>query len=253
MHTMTSRPHIVADSTESANTDDEPEPERSLGPWNSGSPVDALQAVVRELSRGGSSCTARVKSHHELGTAEVYRQRLSRSLLVTGTTPMASELRKLINDGAAPGWTLQPLPGTRTPLDALAPHLLRLSGTVRYRNLLARSGFAYVEEIAALSDQCLLDIRNGGPKFIETVRHAIRLLGLEPAPAATVTIDSSAPETQQPPVLEPAVLEALRTAAAWAVTETGADTMEDLIHQALQILDDLRRDHLRRGKVLGIF
>jgi hypothetical protein len=33
-----------------------------------------------------------------------------------------------------------------------------------------RSGFAYAEEVAAIPDECLLDLRNGGLKFLAAVR-----------------------------------------------------------------------------------
>lgn len=222
--------------------------EEERDPSRSESPEAALQAVVRQLRDPDSSCEVGARYHSEHGAAVAYRRGYSRSLLIIGDSRMASELRKLISVGAAPGWDLYPLPPTRTPIKALNRQLHRLSGSVRHGNLLLRSGFAYAEEVAALSDQCLFDIPQGGERFVRTIREGIRILGLEqPEP---VTIDSGPPESQQPTVLQAADLDALRTAAAWAVTEAGASTLGDLLLQVSRsprLPPDIARawDHLR--------
>ena len=47
------------------------------------------------------------------------------------------------------GWELHPVQAGRTPLGVLAEPLFAVSGTVRYYNILARSDFCTVEELAA--------------------------------------------------------------------------------------------------------
>ena len=152
-------------------------------PWAAESAEQALQETIRYLSTSPVqlSCCAGLRSG-ELGGALVFRIHPARSLLIIGATAMAAELRRLTAAGAAPGWDLHPVPDGHTPLHALAAPLLLLSGSNRYYNLLDRSGFAYVEEVAAAPDICLLGLRNAGTRFVATVRQATR--ELDPAPAA---------------------------------------------------------------------
>jgi hypothetical protein len=198
--------------------------------WGSESPRDALHSAVCELSsaRQQLSCSARLRSG-DVGTAVVFRAWPARSLHVVGVSPLAAELRRLIAAGEAPGWELHPVPGERTPLHALAAPLLRLSGGNRYFNLLDRSGFGYVEEIAATPDECLLDLRNGGPKFLAAVRQAISELW----PDLVAVPGDAAPGGREPgrrplPVLASETLRAVQVVAAWAVAEHGASTAGDL-------------------------
>jgi hypothetical protein len=199
------------------------------GPWNSESPQDALRSAVREFSAGQLTCQARLRSG-ELGEAVVFRAWPARSLHVAGASPLADELRKLVTAGHAPGWELHPVPGGRTALHALAVPLHRMSGSRRFFNLLDRSGFAFVEEVAATPDECLLDLRNGGPRFLAAVRQAISGLGLSAAAPAGST-DPVGQERGLPssPVLTPGSLQALQVVAAWAVSEQGARIAADLI------------------------
>jgi hypothetical protein len=151
-------------------------------PWAAESAEQALQETIRYLSASPAklSCCAGLRSG-ELGGALVFRTR-PRSFLIIGATEMAAELRRLTSAGAAPGWDLHPVPDGHTPLHALAAPLLRLSGSNRYYNLLDRFGFAYVEEVAAAPDICLLGLRNAGVRFLAVVRQATS--ELDPAPAA---------------------------------------------------------------------
>jgi hypothetical protein len=145
-----------------------------------------------------------------------------------GASPLAAELRRLIAAGAEPGWQLHPVPGGRTALHVLAAPLSRLSGSSRYFSLLDRSGFAYVEEVAATPDECLLGLRNGGPKFLAAVRQVISELG----PGTTVVGDAAAngrePGHHPVPVLEPGTLRAVQVVAAWAVAEQVGRAAGDL-------------------------
>jgi hypothetical protein len=150
-------------------------------------------------------------------------------LHVVGASPLAAELRRLIAAGEEPGWELHPVPGGRTPLHALSAPLDRLSGSSRYFNLLDRSGFAFVEEVAATPDECLLGLRNGGPKFLAAVRQVTSEL----RPGTAAAAGHAAPDGRNPglwplPVFAPGTLRAVQVVAAWAVSERGARTAADL-------------------------
>jgi hypothetical protein len=200
----------------------------SPGPWGSATPRDALRDVIGELSVVRRlSCRVRLRSG-ELGTAEVFRAWPDRSLHVVGASPLAGELRMLIEAGAEPGWQLHPVPGGRTPVPALAVPLHRLSGSSRFFNLLDRSGFSCVEEVAATPDECLLGLYNGGPKFLAAVRQVISDLSPHAAVGGTAAQDSRERGDPRLPVLAPVTLRALQIAAAWAVTEEDARTAADL-------------------------
>lgn len=92
---------------------------------------------------------------------------------VIGNSAAADRTRRAMAEGAVHGWTLHPLPDTRTPLHVLHPML-----TTRYYGLLSRSDYATVEEVAATPDIALLDLRGAGPKFITAIRAAIADLHL---------------------------------------------------------------------------
>ena len=47
---------------------------------------------------------------------------------------------------------------------------MRLARELFDHRLQDRSGFAYAEEVAAIPDECLLDLLNGGLKFLAAVR-----------------------------------------------------------------------------------
>ena len=124
-----------------------------------------------------------------MGSVLVFRPWPARALHIVGQSPLAGEFRRLITSGAAPGWHLHPVPQCRTPLDVLAGPLLRRTGSRRFYNILDRHGFAYVEEVAATPDACLLELRNSGPRMIAAVRAVISELG--PADALTGTAGTS--------------------------------------------------------------
>jgi hypothetical protein len=133
--------------------------------------------------------------------------------------------------GAAPGWELHPVPGGRTALHVLAAPLYRLSGQPRFYNLLDRAGFAWVEEVAATPEICLLELRNSGPKFIAAMRRAISELGIDDAagrPDGAGEHQDPAPASS-PPALPAEVARALHLAARWAVAERGASTFGDIL------------------------
>ena len=135
-------------------------------------PEQELQIIVRYLSRAGRSAGAG-SEHGPLGRALVFRPWSVRSLHVVGESQLATEFRRLITTGAVSGWALHPVSARRTPLRVLAGPLHSLSGSNRFYNLLEREGFAYVEEVAATPEGCLLELRNAGPRFIATLRRVI--------------------------------------------------------------------------------
>lgn len=200
---------------------DEPD---SVRPWPLGgeSALDGLRSLAREFSspRQPLWCPASLRSVAS-GKVQVFRVRPGQSMHVVGVSPLAAELRRLLMAGAEPGWELHPVPGGRTPLHTLAALLRHLSGNGRFYNLLDRSGFVYVEEVAATPDECLMDLRNGGPGFVAAVRQAISEL----TPGAASPADDKEPLR----ALSSATLRALKVVAAWAVSEQGARTAGDLI------------------------
>jgi len=197
-------------------------------PWNSATPRDALRNAIAELSIVRRlSCPVRLRSG-ELGTAVVFRAWPAPSLHVVGASPLAAELRTLIEAGQEPGWQLHPVPGGRTPLQALAVPLHRLSGSNRFFNLLDRSGFSCLEEVAATPDECLLDLYNGGPKFLAAVRQVTSDLDPQAAAGGTAAHDNRERDDPRLPVPAPGTLRALQVAAAWAVTQEQARTAADL-------------------------
>lgn len=200
-------------------------------PWDSDSALATLQSLAREFSspRQPLWCPASLRSGAS-GKAQVFRVRPGQSMHVVGASPLAAELRRLLTAGAEPGWELHPVPGGRTPLRVLAGPLRRLSGNRRFFNLLDRSGFAYVEEVAATPDECLTDLGNSGPGLVAAVRQVIGELEPDTAsPADGLAPDGREPGTGPLPALSAATLRALKVVAAWAVAERGARTAGDLI------------------------
>jgi hypothetical protein len=199
-------------------------------PWASENALDALRSLVKEFSSARQPlwCPASLRSGAS-GTAHIFHVRTRPSMHVVGASPLAAELRRLLTDGAEPGWELHPVAGGPTPLHVLAAPLRRLSGNGRFYNLLDRSGFAYVEEVAATPEECLADLRNGGPRFVAAVRQAISEVTAGAAtPAADAAPDDREPGTRPLPALAPATLRALQVTAAWAVAEQGARSAGDL-------------------------
>ncbi len=196
-------------------------------------PEEQLRTVVARLSGGHELSASAGADPEPLGRVLVFRPSPARSLHVVGQSPLAEEFRRLIAAGAVPGWNLHRVPQGRTPLDVIAAPLLRRTGSMRCYKLLDRQGFAYVEEVAATPDECLLELRNSGPRLIAAVRAVISELGPTDNGTATtaaghaggpgrVLADTSA-------VLPPGAAAALQVIAAWAIAVTGARTLGDLL------------------------
>ena len=195
-------------------------------------PEDLLRAVVARLSQGGELSTSAGAVSGPLGSALVFRPWPARSLHVVGESPLAGEFRRLVTAGAVPGWDLHPVPPGRRPLEALAEPLLRRTGHRRFYNILERHGFAHVEEVAVTPVECLLELRNSGPRLIAAVQAAIS--ELEPADSTASPAGNSGAGpvrglAASPPALPPDITGALQVIAAWGITERGARTLGNLL------------------------
>ena len=178
-----------------------------------------------------------------LGRALVFRLRPARSLHIVGDSPLAADFRRLLTAGEVPGWDLHPVPAGRTPLRVLAGPLHRLSGSYRFYNLVERNGFASVEEVAAMPQDCWFELRNCGTRFIAAVRHVIAELQPDDAQATTGTppgpgsAGPAAGRTVTPAGLPADAAKELQVMAAWAATERRAQTLGDLLTLACDVED----------------
>jgi hypothetical protein len=161
-------------------------------PAESQAPEAQLRRVVARLSRAYELSASAGAGGQPLGSALVFRPWPARSLHVVGQSPLAREFRRLLAAGAAPGWELHPVAPGRTRLDVLAGLLLRRCGSRRFYNLLERQGFTYVEEVTATPDECLLELRNSGPRLIAAVRAVISELGPADTGASTAGTSGAA-------------------------------------------------------------
>lgn len=144
------------------------------------SPREAFPKVISDLALSRNGWVQAGRHDGQWGQAQVCRIPSERVLHVVGNSEMAAGLRELLLEGSAPGWHLNPVVPGRTPLHELAEPLLTVSGSVRYHNLLGRSGFVTIEEVAATPDACLGSIHQAGPKMVTAIRDVLRALGFEP-------------------------------------------------------------------------
>ena len=167
--------------------------------------------------------------------AQVYRTSRAQTLLVVGENSLADGLRELLAAGAAAGWDLLGLPDVRTPLYDLEAILRPISG-VRYANVLRRADFNYVEEVAALTDDCLRDIDGAGAKFVAAVRTALAVfdpdahrLHVLPGERKSVPDQTAAVPDW---LADQAFMAAFAKVARWAASERHAGRMGDMLHLA---------------------
>ncbi|MGH3829252.1 MAG: DNA-directed RNA polymerase subunit alpha C-terminal domain-containing protein [Pseudonocardiaceae bacterium] len=134
-------------------------------------PEEALREALREFEYRPSSCysaTARLlsDSYGSVAWTLLFR-RPGRVVHVVGAGTLAECFRELLRGGVA-GWTLHPMPATRTPLRFAEPTL----GPRAYK-LLAREGFATLEDLAPVPDEALMRMRNLGRKSLEVIHQAL--------------------------------------------------------------------------------
>lgn len=205
-------------------------PPDGLRPIESLTPEEHLRTVVARLSQSVELSAS--ADSEPLGSVLVFRPWPARSLHVVGESALAGEFRRLVTAGAVPGWELHPVPPGRTPLDALSGPLLRRTGSRRFYNILERHGFAYVEDVAATPDECLLELRNSGPRLIAAARAVISELGPEDNTASPAGNSGAGPVrglAATPAALPPDIAAALQVIAAWGITERGAGTLGNLL------------------------
>ena len=119
-------------------------------------------------------------------------RRPDRRVHLVGAGELGEQLRQLLR-GGVDGWRLHELPATQTPLTDAEP-LLR----PRVAGMLARYGFTTLEEIAAVPDLGLLDIRHFGPKTRLVVDAALAAYRLVDDPAIRRRSGSAPTPHQQP-------------------------------------------------------
>ena len=125
-----------------------------------------------------------------------------------------------------------PSPAGPSTSEVLAGPLLRRTGHRRFYNILERHGFAHVEEVAVTPVECLLELRNSGPRLIAAVQAVIS--ELEPADGTASPAGNSGTGpvrglAASPPALPPDVAGALQVIAAWGIAERGARTLGNLL------------------------
>ena len=196
-------------------------------------PEEQLQAAVALLSRGLELSASAGGANQPLGSVLVFRPWPGRSLIVVGESPLAGEFRRLIASGAVPGWDLHLVPPGRTRLEVLARPLLHRTNSRRFYNVLERHGFTYVDEVTSIPDECLLELRNTGPRLVAAVRAAISELRPQDQMASRSDADPAYGRgrvpTGIPAALSPDVTAAVSLITTWGIAEGGARTLGDLL------------------------
>lgn len=192
-----------------------------------------LVAVIRRLTANPGEWWATGLTGESGAEAHVYRTSRPQRLLVVGENALADGLRELLASGAAAGWELFRIPDARTPLYELEAILRPISG-VRYVHILRRADFSFVEEVAALPEECLRDFHGVGDKFVATVRTALAVLDPDACRARVLPGDRKAIGDQPPPAVpdwlaDQAFMAAFAKVARWAASERGAGRLGDML------------------------
>lgn len=109
----------------------------------------------------------------EHGPASFFRISGTNSLHIVGAGPIVAQCRRLVAEGAVPGWRLHPARASHTPLADVNREMERVTGSARIGNVLARVGFRTIEEVEATPDDCLLNLPNSGPRSVQRLRQFI--------------------------------------------------------------------------------
>lgn len=153
--------------------------------------LEAVLAGMEENPREWWACGEH--SPHSSSPARragVYRVRPG-LLLVSGDEELAVSLRRLLAEGAAPGWDVVLPPAIRRPLSELEAHVRQpLRG--RVHNILGRQGFAYVEDVELLPDKCLQDFRLTGRQCVAAIRQALEDLAASVSGPDAAGLDQAA-------------------------------------------------------------
>jgi hypothetical protein len=145
--------------------------------WWSAPPEEQARRITSDLdSSFGRWWSSAGISDGQWGAAQVCRMRPTRLLHVVGTSEMAEHLREIYGSGQIAGWSLQPMPPTRTPLHNFLDALVAAAhnpGSMRGYNQLDRHGFVYAEEVQVCPDAALLEMRNFGQIALTAVREVL--------------------------------------------------------------------------------
>ncbi|MEX5635838.1 hypothetical protein [Parafrankia sp. FMc2] len=146
-------------------------------PSNSGLDAEAGRSALEALSRVVPRLLAPKTHSSRIVAEDVDRLPGVEALLfalvdaqevhVVGGSWLAQQMRDLLRAGKVAGWSLHELPQTRTPVFALFP-LLPLTTITAFE----KSPFTTVEEVAAVPDDGLRELRRLGTKSIPAIREA---------------------------------------------------------------------------------
>ncbi|KPM55418.1 hypothetical protein ACG83_08605 [Frankia sp. R43] len=114
----------------------------------------------------------------------------SQEIHVIGQNRLADQMRDLLRDNQIFGWRLHELPAEQTPVHALYALL-----SVRSANLLQLVPFLSVEEVAAVPDDTLLELRGLGQGALAEIRSALADPSLR-AFAGMLTAPGSEPSSE---------------------------------------------------------
>lgn len=145
--------------------------------WWSAPPDEQARRIIGDLESSSRRWWSSAGiSDGQWGVAQVCRMRPARILHVVGTSEMAEQLREIYSSGEIAGWSLQPMPPTRTPLHSYLEALVAAGpqpGSVRGYNQLDRQGFVFAEEVQVCPDEALLEMRNFGQIALAAVREVL--------------------------------------------------------------------------------
>ncbi|WP_018351954.1 DNA-directed RNA polymerase subunit alpha C-terminal domain-containing protein [Longispora albida] len=123
----------------------------------------AIDSFHRERQSSARFGRTAVTGHHE--TVEICVTRTGQNVVILGDGPLADELRACF---PVQGWQIASLPVPGTALRDVAGQL-----DSRVYNAVARSGYRTLEEVAAVCDGALLDIRGFGSKSVDNLRGVV--------------------------------------------------------------------------------
>lgn len=134
--------------------------------------VEALGAVLDAMPYIRSTTLLATSLGQELRGRALLFPLSPGTVLVVGVSSLAEAARRLL---AAPegisGWHLHQLSAVRTPLHVLKPHM-----ATRQYNVLARSEFASLEEVAAVPWGLWEELPHVGPSFLRALDQALAVV-----------------------------------------------------------------------------
>lgn len=131
---------------------------------------EALMIVAPHFLAGQTFSSTIREQYKDRAGLEVtlYGLAQTREILVLGQNRLADQMRDVLRDDQIPGWRLHELPAKQTPVQALYALL-----SPRPALLLKTRPFVSAEEIAAVADETLLEIRGLGVGYLAEIRSAL--------------------------------------------------------------------------------